>query len=205
MANFLPTSYETIVARTWSNIILGSGNAEFTPMTWPPPVSAVAVAALVLSASVCDVRSRRVPNALTLGTSVVAVAMHGVLNGWSGVFLAASGWVVGLIMFLPLFALGGMGAGDVKLLAAIGAWLGPAGALWTGLYGAIAGGIMALVVALARGYFMTALRNVRAMLRLWIVAGVQPVEGLTLANEASVRLPYALPVAVGALVALWMH
>ena len=174
-------------------------------MTWPPPVPAVAVVAVVIAASVCDVKGRRIPNALTLGTAVVAVAMHGVLSGWSGVFLAASGWGVGLMMFFPLFALGGMGAGDVKLLAAIGAWLGPMGALWTGLYGAIAGGIMALVVALARGYAITALRNVGAMLRLWIVAGVQPVEGLTLANEGSVRLPYALPLAVGVLVTLWLR
>jgi prepilin peptidase CpaA len=168
-------------------------------------VSAVAVASLVLSASVCDLWSRRVPNALTLGAAAVAIAMHGVMGGWSGVLLAASGCAVGLVLFFPLFALGGMGAGDVKLLAAIGAWLGPTGALWTGLYGAIAGGIMALVVALARGYASTAVRNVGALLRSWSVLGVQPVEGLTLANEASVRLPYALPLAAGALVTLWMH
>ena len=174
-------------------------------MTWPPPVSAVAVAGLVLAASVSDLRSRSVPNALTLWAAAVAVVMHGLLNGWSGALLAASGWTVGLALFFPLFALGGMGAGDVKLLAAIGAWLGPAGAVWTGLYGAIAGGIMALVVALARGYLGTAIRNVGAILRLWSLVGIQPIEGLTLTNEASVRLPYALPLAVGALATLWMH
>jgi prepilin peptidase CpaA len=174
-------------------------------MTWPPPVPVVAVVAVVVAASICDVRGRRIPNALTLGAAVVAVAMQLVMHGWSGVLLAASGWAVGAALFFPLFALGGMGAGDVKLLAAIGAWLGPAGAVWTGLFGAVAGGIMALVVALARGYASTAMRNLGRLLHVWSVAGVQPVEGLTLDNTASPRLPYALPLAAGAMVTLWMH
>ena len=97
--------------------------------------------------------------------------------------LRPPGWAVGAALFLPLFALGGMGAGDVKLLAAIGAWLGPTGALWTGLYGALAGGIMAVVVALARGYASTAMRNLGMLLRTWIITGVQPVDGLTLDND----------------------
>ena len=174
-------------------------------MNWPPSVPVVAVVAVVTAAAVYDLKYRRIPNALTLGAAAVAIAIHGVLNGWSGVLLAASGLGVGVGLYFPLFALGGMGAGDVKLLGAIGAWLGPMGAVWTGLCGAIAGGIMALVVALARGYAGTAVRNVGAMLRLWSVVGVQPVEGLTLANTASVRLPYALPLAAGALVSLWMQ
>lgn len=174
-------------------------------MIWPPPVPVVAIVAVVIAAVVCDLRGRRIPNTLTLGAAVVAVAMHVAMNGWSGLFLAASGWAVGVALFFPLFALGGMGAGDVKLLAAIGAWLGPAGALWTGLYGAVAGGIMALIVVLSRGYASTAMRNIGRMLRVWSIAGVQPVEGLTLQNTASPKLPYALPLAVGALVTMWMH
>ncbi|HPK71833.1 MAG TPA: prepilin peptidase [Vicinamibacterales bacterium] len=173
-------------------------------MTWPPPVSAVAVIAVVSAAVVGDLKNRRIPNALTLGAAVVAVAMHAAMSGWPGLLLAASGWAVGAALFFPLFALGGMAAGDVKLLAAIGAWLGPAGALWTALYGAVAGGVMALVVALSRGYASTAMRNVGKILRVWSIVGVQPVEGLTLRDTASPRLPYALPLAAGALVTLWM-
>ena len=174
-------------------------------MISPPPTPNVAVVALVLAASVCDLKSRRVPNALTLGAAVIAVATHVVLSGWSGLVFAVSGWAVGLVLFFPVFALGGMGAGDVKLLAAIGAWLGPTDAVWTALYGVFAGGLMALFVALARGYTRTALRNVWAMLRFWRVAGVRPVEGLTLNSSAGPRLPYALPIAVGVMVTLWMH
>jgi prepilin peptidase CpaA len=173
-------------------------------MTWPPPSTTIAVAVLVLAATYYDLRSRRIPNTLTLGAAAVALAMHAAVGGWSGLLLAASGWAVGAALFFPLFALGGMGAGDVKLLAAIGAWLGPAGAIWTGLYGAVAGGVMALIVALSRGYASTAMKNLGNLLRVWSIAGVQPVERLTLQNTASPKLPYALPLAAGALVTMWL-
>ena len=174
-------------------------------MLWPPPVTTVAVLVLALGASVWDLTRRRIPNGLTVGASLVALAMHGALSGWSGVLHSGAGWATGLAIFIPLYALGGMGAGDVKLLAAFGAWLGPMGAVWTGLYGAIAGGVMALAVALGRGYSGTALKNVGTMLRVWRVAGIQPVPGLTLADKSTVRLPYALPLAVGVLATLLRH
>lgn len=174
-------------------------------MSWPPPVSAVAVVTVVLAAALCDLRTRRLPNALTFGAAGVALAVHGAAGGWVELAHAAVGWGVGLVLFLPLYALGGMGAGDVKLLGAIGAWLGPMGAVWTGLYGAIAGGVMALVVAIGRGYLRTALRNVGSMVLAWFLTGPRPVEGLTLAESRSIRLPYAVPLAAGALATLLMH
>ena len=174
-------------------------------MSWPPSVSTVAVVCLVLVAGLQDLRTRRVPNALTLGATTVALALHGVTGGWSELATSALGWLAGLALFMPLWALGGMGAGDVKLLGAVGAWLGPAGALWAGLYGAIAGGVMALAIALARGYARTAFRNVGTLLRSWFLAGVRPVGGLTLADSGSIRLPYAVPIAAGVLAALWLN
>lgn len=174
-------------------------------MTWPPPTHYVAVLAVALAAASCDLRTRRIPNALTFGSAAVALAVHGTIDGWPGLLLAASGWVVGLALFLPFFMLGGMGAGDVKLLAGLGAWLGPAGVAWTALYAAIAGGVMALIVTLAGGYTRTALRNVGTILRFWQASGVRPVEGLTLSSSAGPRLPYALPIAVGVMVTLWMN
>jgi len=174
-------------------------------MNWPPPVPHVAVLTVALVAAVCDLKTRRIPNALTLGAALVAIGVHGMLSGWSGVLLAASGWVVGLALFFPVFLLGGMGAGDVKLLAATGAWLGPYGAVWVALYGVLAGGLMALVVSLASGYTRVALRNVWAMLRFWQVAGVRPVAGVTLSSSVGPRLPYALPIAAGVMVTLWLY
>ena len=60
---------------------------------------------------------------------------------------AALGLFVGLAVFFPLFALGAMGAGDVKLMAAVGAWIGAKPILYVALYGSVAGGVLALVVA----------------------------------------------------------
>ena len=158
-----------------------------------------------MSASICDLKSRRIPNALTFGAAGLGLAAHLALGGWSGLALALSGWAVGLALFFPVFALGGMGAGDVKLLAAFGAWLGPSGAAWTAIYGALAGGVLALAVSLARGYTATAFRNLGHLLRTWFLGGIRPVDGLTLGSSTGPRLPYALPLAAGVMVTLWMQ
>ena len=84
-----------------------------------------------------------------------------VVNGVHGLGMAAAGWIVGILLFLPIFLLRGMGAGDVKLLAALGAWLGPLQVVWLALFASIAGGVMALLVATATGYLRTTFRNKR--------------------------------------------
>jgi prepilin peptidase CpaA len=174
-------------------------------MTWPPQTSTFAVLVIIAAASVCDLRRGRIPNALTFGATAVALLLQAIVGGWAGLAWALGGWAVGIVLFAPLYAVKGMGAGDVKLLAAIGSWLGPAGALWTALYGAIAGGVLALAVALMRGYARKALKNVGTIVKTWSMVGVRPIPGLTLSDAGSVRLPYALPLAVGAALTLWLH
>jgi prepilin peptidase CpaA len=90
-------------------------------------------------------------------------------------------------------------------MAALGAWLGPEGAAWIALYAAIAGGVMAIVVALARGYLRTAVTNVWTLLGFWRFAGIRPLDGMTLDTSKSPRLPYALPITAGLFVTLWLH
>lgn len=152
-----------------------------------------------------DLRTRRVPNTLTVATAAVGLLYHLVVGGGHGVLLGLGGLLVGFALFFPLFALGGLGAGDVKLVAALGAWLGPAGALWMVLYAAVAGGVMALAVALARGYLRSAVGNIWALVGFWRVAGIRPLDGMTLDTSKSPRLPYALPITVGLVVALWFR
>jgi len=153
--------------------------------------------------SAWDLRTRRIPNWLTFGGSAAALGFHLVTGGLPGAGFSLGGWVVGCALFLPFFALGGMGAGDVKLLAAMGAWIGPVGAFWAWAFAAIAGGVLAVVVALLRGYLTTALRNVWGVLCYWRVAGVQPVDEMTLGGGTGPRVAYALPIAVGTLIAWW--
>jgi prepilin peptidase CpaA len=165
----------------------------------------IASVALVLCACIPDLRTRRIPNALTLGAAVVAVAFHTSTNGLPGLMSSAGGWLLGAALFFPMFALRGMGAGDVKLLAALGAWVGPSTVLWIALYAAVAGGVMAVATTLASGYFRTMFRNVWGLLMFWRVAGVQPHPELTLATAAGPRLPYAFPITAGAVAALWLR
>ena len=168
----------------------------------PPQIAAVA---LGVAACATDLRARRIPNVLTFGAAATAFVYHAAVAGWPGLGWAAAGWLAGAALFFPIFALRGMGGGDVKLLAALGAWLGPADALFVGLYGAIAGGVMALGVAVARGYLRTALSNLYFLAVSWRVGGVRPIPELTLETSRSPRLAYALPVLAGLAVTLWLR
>lgn len=165
--------------------------------------STVVVLGVAAGAIFFDVRTRRIPNVLTLGAALAALAYAGLHGGWSGVETAAAGWAVGAAIFFPFFALGGMGAGDVKLLAAVGAWLGPLNAILVAMFGSIAGGVLALVVALARGYLRTALSNLWLMLTHWRISGPSRVPGMTLKDSKSPRLAYAIPIGVGLVCTLW--
>lgn len=135
-----------------------------------------------------DISRRRIPNLLIaymLGCGVVAQVA---LLGPSGLFAALGGLVVGLVLLLPFYALGGMGAGDVKLLAAAGTFLGPDGALLAGALTLGAGGLLALAVIVWHGVVRTRLPGARV--------AAQPVLGVT-----SRQLPYSLAIAAGTLIA----
>lgn len=163
----------------------------------------VTVILIALVACVFDVRTRRIPNALTFGSALAGLLFHRLADGPEGVLVAAGGWLVGLFLFLPFFALRGMGGGDVKLLAALGAWIGPQETVWLAVYTGIAGGVLGVLVALSRGYLKTAMRNMLGALQYWRVAGIGPVPGLTLESGSAPRLAYAIPILAGTLVTLW--
>jgi prepilin peptidase CpaA len=164
-----------------------------------------AVLALAIVAVAFDVRTRRIPNLLTFGSAILALLVAMVSGGLTATMTAVFAWMLGVALFLPVFALGGMGAGDVKLLAALAAWLGPVDAVYMTIFTAMAGGVIGLAVALARGYTRRALSNIWLMLMHWRVVGPKPVPGLTLSDGHAPRLAYAIPIAVGALCTLWRH
>src|SRR6185436_15401166 len=118
-------------------------------------------------------------------------------GGLAGLGQSLAGWALGVGLFMPMFLLRGMGGGDVKLLGAVGAWLGPAGALWSGFYSVMAGGVLALVVGAWHGYLGKAFRNLWVLLGFWRVAGVQQLPGLTLDDAHGPRLAYGVAIAAG--------
>jgi prepilin peptidase CpaA len=158
----------------------------------------VVVLAAGVIASWIDLRSRRVPNLLTMPLACAGVLLA--VLGASGLSAtdAVLGLLVGLGVMLPLHVLGGTGAGDVKLMAAFGALLGPAGVLGAFIRMAIIGGVIALGIAIQRGRLRETL-NGTALL----VARVDGVAASLEHPAVNNKFPYAPAVALGAaLVAL---
>lgn len=174
-----------------------------------PPLAVPQLAPLAAAAIACitDLKSRRIPNVLTLGAAAGAFGLYLARDGWHGLAWSLGGWAVGLAMFLPLFLLRGIGGGDVKLLAALGAWVGPLSAMWLALYAAIAGGPLALITAASRSYTKQAFANVWGLIGFWRLAGIRPHPSLTLdsAHAGTPRMPYALPIAAGLVLTLWLR
>jgi prepilin peptidase CpaA len=176
------------------------------PATTLLPVSALL--ALCAVAVAHDLMFRRIPNGLVLtgmalGLLFQILAPHGeglLLGGNSGLADALLGGLVGLVLFLPLYALRTMGAGDVKMLAMVGIWLGPAGVAWTALWTLLAGGVLALAVALWCGVLQQAFRNMHTM---WMVRSHgTPVDGPA---STTGHLPYAVAIACGTAGELFRH
>jgi prepilin peptidase CpaA len=160
---------------------------------------------IALVACLYDVTTSRIPNALTFTTAALAIAFHVFASTGGGLSVAGWGLFAGLAIFFPLFALGSMGAGDVKLMAAIGAWIGVKSILYVALYGSAAGGVLALAVALRRNYLRQALSNLKMLATYWWVEGIKPFPPLTLESTQSLRMPYALAIAAGLAVTLWQR
>ena len=170
-------------------------------------MNSVHIVGLTIASLACvtDLNTRRIPNGLTFGAALVGFLYQFLSGGVDGLGHAALGWLVGAAIFFLPFALGGLGGGDVKLLAALGAWLGPADAVWLALYTAVAGGLMALVVSAIYGYLGIAMRNVYLLLCHWRVAGIEALPSLTLEHSKGPKLAYAFPIMTGMVATIWLR
>ena len=153
-----------------------------------------------------DVRRRRIPNRLVfsgalLGVLLNSVALPGVTP--AGPWLALGGLAVGLGLLLPMYALKALGAGDVKLMAMVGAFLGPRPAVFAVLCSLLAGGVLALAVALCQGTLRQALANARQLLlQGWLRAAAGEVPRVGAPSVAGGNLPYAIAIAAGTAISL---
>jgi prepilin peptidase CpaA len=159
---------------------------------WTIGVLALGVGACAL----VDLRTRRVPNTLTLGLALVGVASAAAGASRLSLEGALVGLVLGLAVMLPGYLLGGLGAGDVKLFGAVGALLGPADILPAFLYTAMCGGVLALVVAQRRRRLtLTVSRTARL-----IATGARTAADIE-HPQADNRFAYVPAIAVGSLLA----
>ena len=170
-------------------------------------MSSVQLAAVIIaiSAAACDLRTRRIPNLLTFGAAGTGLIYHLIWGGFGGFGHSAAGWFVGALVFVVPFALRGLGGGDVKLLAALGAWIGPSEVVWLALYTGVAGGAMAIVVALANGYLRRGLDNIWLLLSHWRVAGLKALPELTLDGSSAPKLAYAVPILAWMVAVVWLR
>jgi prepilin peptidase CpaA len=159
-----------------------------TLVYWP-------IVTVLVVATFTDVRSRRIPNWLVLPFLALGVGVSGWLHGWRGVGSSFAGAALGLLIYGLLFWFGGMGAGDVKLCAAIGAWIGPGQLMISLVFTGLAGGAMALSWALYGGF----LRELFLHTGDLVFRSKERGE-VVLSNPLRRKMPYAPAIAVGTLI-----
>ncbi|MDD1622670.1 MAG: A24 family peptidase [Methylococcaceae bacterium] len=158
--------------------------------------------AVLIAAAVIDTRRHRLPNTLTVTAALLGLGLQTGFQGVSGLLNGLAGFFTGLVLFLPFYALRWMGAGDVKLMAAVGSFLGwPDSLLAVGLSTG-AGSLAAFGLLAARGGLLDYLRRYGGMAKCLFLTGgcayVPPKAG-----EASTRVfPYALAIGLGSLATL---
>lgn len=149
-----------------------------------------ALVALAAVAAACDLKSRRVPNELVLVILAAGLLRHALALDVFALVLGLAGVAVGLAMLLPAFAARWVGGGDVKLLAALGAWLGPWDTLVGGLYGIALGGALAAGMAIVGGVGREVAHNLGAA----VVTLSSPVAPR---RHRGLVVPLALPLSIG--------
>jgi prepilin peptidase CpaA len=155
--------------------------------------------AVLLMAATLDVRYRRIPNGVTVGGMAAGLALGALVEGgWPGMALA--GACAGLLVSFPLFAFGIVGAGDAKLFAAVGAFLGPWALLPTALYGGLAGGVLAIAGATRRGVILPVLLGCKDLAVFILTLGRHGARP-TPATTGAGTVPFGVAIATGALAA----
>src|SRR5450432_1473927 len=128
------------------------------------PALQVLLAAVVTLAAIYDLRTRRIPNPLVLAAAAAGFAIQLFLFGLAGLRAAGLGLGLGFVLYFPLWLLHARGAGDVKLLAAAGAFLGPGNTLVLFILTALLGGVLALAIVLVKGRAQQTATNIAAIL-----------------------------------------
>ena len=168
-------------------------------IAWWPTVVVVVVATFT------DLKSRRIPNWLVLPFMVAGIVCSVVMHGWHGLWISLAGFGLGALLYGVLYMLGGMGMGDVKLVAAIGAWIGPSQLILSVVMTGIIGGVMAVGWALMGGFLGELFTGTGDLFSGFKNRGLQPHPELVLSNPKTRKMPYAPAIALGTLLSFFAH
>jgi prepilin peptidase CpaA len=155
----------------------------------------VLAALLGLVAGITDWRSRRIPNWLTVSAAAIGIAANCALGGWTGLRISLLGMGLGLLLLLPFVLVRALGAGDWKLVGAVGALLGPQHLIAVLLASVLVAGIMALGLVIWKRRFLETLRNLGRMLAAFLTLHL-PGSEVSLDNPQSLKVPFGVAVAV---------
>lgn len=145
-----------------------------------------------------DVRYRRIPNAFVLATLVSGVTINGVFGGLSGLFTSLGGCVLGFGLMFTLHVFGAMGAGDVKLFAAIGAVTGAHLVMPTFIVVVLTGGLLAIVSIVRAGVLLSTMHRV-----LQILIGLLPgweMPRFAVPTDRRHTIPYGVAITIGSII-----
>lgn len=166
-------------------------------IAWWPTLTVVAIA------SVSDIRDHRIPNWLVLPFLVGGLVTSGALHGWFGFGQSVLGLLLGALCMGLLYCLGGLGMGDVKLCAAVGAWIGPHQLITALVLTGIAGGVIAIFEAVRGGFLKQSLSGTGDLILGFTRSGLRPNPRFTLGHPGAKRIPYAPAIAIGTVISFF--
>jgi prepilin peptidase CpaA len=159
---------------------------------------------VALIAGATDWRWRRIPNWLTVPAAVIGVGINLAASGWVGLKMSAEGIGLGLLLLFPFVVVRALGAGDWKLVGALGAFLGPQTLLLVLGAAALIAGVMALALVIYKRRFGQMLRNLGRVL-LALATGHAGDPSVSLDNPESLKVPFGVAVAIAAIVLVSMR
>lgn len=150
-------------------------------------------------AGISDWRSRRIPNWLTVPGLLLGIAVNSMVRGWPGAKDSLLGAGLGLLLLLPFVLIRSLGAGDWKLVGALGAFLGPQHLISVLFVSVLIAGVMALVVIVWKGRVRQTLRNIVHMLAAFFTLHL-PGPELSVENPDALKVPFGVAVAIAVIV-----